>query len=183
MKTFSVTLAAAFFLLMAAPSFATQADSRLDELFTRLKATTDPIEAENLQEFIWQLWIETENEEIMNLFARSRELMLRDDYAIALDLATKIVRLDPDHAEGWNLRATIFYAIGDYESSIKDVERTLALEPRHFGALVGLGMMYVNMGEDRAAVDAFERALRFNPHLEQARSKIEELKQRPGDPV
>ena len=93
MKTLSATLIAAFFLLTAVPSFATQADSRLDELFVRLKTTTDPIEAENLQEFIWQLWIETENEEIMNLFARSRELMLRDDYATALDVASKIVYL------------------------------------------------------------------------------------------
>lgn len=182
MKTFLAALAAGF-LLAATPGFATQTDPLLDELFERLRTTEDPVEAENLQEHIWQLWIETENKKIMDLFARCRELMLRDDYATALDLVSEIVEIDPNHAEGWNLRATIFYAIGDYESSIEDVERTLALEPRHFGALVGLGMMYVDMGEDAKALAAFERALAVNPHLEQARRQIQEIKQRVGGSV
>ncbi|MCE2510810.1 MAG: hypothetical protein J4G10_07540 [Alphaproteobacteria bacterium] len=183
MKSLLASLFAVCVLLAAVPASATQADPRLDELFERLKTTEDPVEAENLQEHIWQLWIETENEAIMNLFARAREVMLRDDYGTALDLASEIVQIDPNHAEGWNLRATIFYAIGDYESSIQDVEKTLQLEPRHFGALVGLGMMYVDMGEDMEALHAFERALAVNPHLTQASRQIEVLKQRLGGAI
>ncbi|MEW5705028.1 MAG: tetratricopeptide repeat protein [Pseudomonadota bacterium] len=174
----------AFFLFAAVPASANQDDPRLDELFGRLKATGDPVEAATLQEIIWRLWLETDNQKVARLFEQGREVMLREDYVTALHIASRIVEIDPAQAEGWNLRATVFYVLGDYESSIQDVEKTLALEPRHFGALVGLGMMLVEMNRDQDALKAFERALALNPHLEQARQQIEAIKLRvQGDDV
>lgn len=174
----------AFFLFAAVPASANQDDPRLDELFGRLKATGDPVEAATLQEIIWRLWLETDNQKVARLFEQGREVMLREDYVTALRIASQIVEIDPAQAEGWNLRATVFYVLGDYESSIQDVEKTLALEPRHFGALVGLGMMLVEMNRDQDALKAFERALALNPHLEQARQQIEAIKLRvQGDDV
>lgn len=174
----------AFFLFAAVPASANQDDPRLDELFGRLKATGDPVEAATLQEIIWRLWLETDNQKVARLFEQGREVMLREDYVTALRIASRIVEIDPAQAEGWNLRATVFYVLGDYESSIQDVEKTLALEPRHFGALVGLGMMLVEMNRDQDALKAFERALALNPHLEQARQQIEAIKLRvQGDDV
>ncbi len=179
MKYFLTFFVAAFFLATAVPATATQADPDLDAIFSRLKATHDPVEAENLQKYIWRLWVKTDDATVRELFGESRELLLRNDYLTALGIASKIVKLAPDHAEGWNLRATIFYALGDYASSIADVEKTLVLEPRHFGALVGLGMMYIEMGQDKDALKAFQRALAVNPHLDQARQRIEALTGQP----
>jgi tetratricopeptide (TPR) repeat protein len=175
MKYFLSFFVAAFFLATAAPVLATQTDPDLDAVFSRLQETHDPVEAENLQKYIWRLWVKTDNRAVRELFEESREMLLRNDYLTALGLASQIVQLAPDHAEGWNLRATIFYALGDYDSSIADVEKTLMLEPRHFGALVGLGMMYVDMGRDKEALSAFRRALAVNPHLDQARQRIKSM--------
>ena len=178
MKFFPVFFVAAFFFSTTVPVLATQADPGLDAVFTRLQETKDPTEAETLQQYIWRLWVKTDDKAVRTLFGKSREMLIRNDYLTALSFASKIVQLAPEHAEGWNLRATIFYALGDYDSSISDAEKTLTLEPRHFGALVGLGMMYVDRGQDKAALAVFRRALAVNPHLNQARQRIEELARR-----
>ncbi len=89
-----------------------------------------------------------------------------------------IIKLDPDYAEAWHRRASVHYRMGNFTSSIEDIERTLALEPRHFGALAGLGLIYLEIGQERAALKALERALEVNPHLSGTRFKVEELKEK-----
>lgn len=177
MKQLHVFLAAVFLFAATGPALATQEAPGLVSLFADLKKTKDPVKAENLQQAIWQLWIESEDKAVVILFGKSREVLLRKDYVTALDFASKIVQLAPNHAEGWNLRATIFYAIGDYDSSIADAQKALTLEPRHFGALVGLGMMYLELGREDDALAVFKRALALNPHLAQARQQVESLMQ------
>ncbi len=89
-----------------------------------------------------------------------------------------IVGLAPDFAEGWHKRVEIHYRMGNFQDSIKDLEMTVSLEPRHYGALAALGLIYLNQGDERAALEELEEALRVNPHLPGTRSKIEELKEK-----
>jgi tetratricopeptide (TPR) repeat protein len=86
-----------------------------------------------------------------------------------------VVELAPKFAEGWNRRATLHYMMGNYPRSIEDVHQTLELEPRHFGALSGLGMIYRALEQPRKAINAFRRALATNPHLSQARASLKAL--------
>ena len=104
--------------------------------------------------------------------------MGNQEYGEALRILDAIVTISPEYAEGWNKRATVYYLLGRHEDSISDVEKTLDLEPRHFGALSGLGLIYNRLDEDAAALDAFERALKVNPHLGQAKQEVKRLRDR-----
>ena len=83
----------------------------------------------------------------------------------AIGIFSSLIQKAPDFAEAGNKRATIYFMIGDYSLSIEDVDRTLALEPRHFGALSGLGQIELLRGNGDAALNAFERALEVHPKL------------------
>ena len=104
--------------------------------------------------------------------------MAAQDYKTALTDFTKMIGIAPDFAEGWNKRATVLWLLNDYEGSMADVDKTLALEPRHFGALWGLGAMDAALEHDEEAIAAFEKALAVNPHLEGVSEQIEALKKR-----
>ena len=97
---------------------------------------------------------------------------------IALKAFNRIIELAPNFAEGWNKRATLYYLMGNYPASLADIKRTLELEPRHFGALSGLGLVNVELAHDEAALAAFERALAVDPHLDSANKNAEALRER-----
>jgi len=95
---------------------------------------------------------------------------------IALDKFNEVIQLAPDLAEGWNKRATIFYLMKKFDRSVKDIAQTLKLEPRHFGALSGLGLINQVIGQTNAAIKAFEQALDINPHLSSLKDKVTKMK-------
>jgi len=84
----------------------------------------------------------------------------------------QILKAKPDFAEGWNKRATVYFLMGDYEKAIADIDRTLQLEPRHFGALSGLGMSNMKLGRDAAAADAFRRLINIDPLYPNAKRNL-----------
>jgi tetratricopeptide (TPR) repeat protein len=94
---------------------------------------------------------------------------------VALKLLDAVVRLRPDYVEGWNRRATLYYLRNDYTRSLEDIEQVLAREPRHFGALAGLGMIMQDLGDDKRALDAFRRALAVNPHIDKVPELVKTL--------
>ena len=102
--------------------------------------------------------------------------MGENKFDAALEILHSVVVVAPDYAEGWNKRATVYFLMGRYEESIADVERTLSLEPRHFGALSGLGLIYSHLEDNASALDAYERALKANPHLDQAKTEVKRLR-------
>jgi tetratricopeptide (TPR) repeat protein len=108
--------------------------------------------------------------------ARGSEALARRDHLEARDAFDELVRRAPDFAEGWNKRATLHFVAGDYRASVEDIRRTLALEPRHFGALSGLGLIYLAVDRPKAAARSFEAALAIHPHLSGARAQVEMLK-------
>jgi tetratricopeptide (TPR) repeat protein len=161
-----------------APKPDATAASRLDALFDKLQNTRDAAEAQRTEAAIWQIWVEPGEPASGSLMRLALDAQQRGDLFGAFALFDAIVNLKPDYAEGWNRRATVLYQLGRYEDSRKDAEKTIALEPRHFGALSGLGLIAAAKNDDDAALDAFERALSVNPHMAQVRASVDALRKK-----
>jgi tetratricopeptide (TPR) repeat protein len=124
---------------------------------------------------IWAIWMATPSDTAALLMARAKVAMDGKNTDVALKLLDAVVKLRPDYAEGWNRRATIYYLQNDYNRSMEDIRQVLTLEPRHFGALAGLGMILQETGDDRHALEAFRKALAINPHLERVPDLVKTL--------
>ena len=162
----------AVFMVVAAltgSARADQNDPRLGPLFTRLKASTNTQDGARIAHSIWAIWFDNANADVNDLMRRGQILLRQSQFARAATLFNRVVQIAPNFAEGWNRRATVRYLMGDYAGSLKDIERTLQLEPRHFGALSGRGLVYSKLGRNRAALAAFKAALAINPWTTQAR--------------
>ena len=176
----AIALLAAF----AAPAGADQRDPRLSGLFEKLKAAESVETAQPIESEIWTIWAQSDNDDVNLLMGLGVNAMARADYRTALELFGKMIKAAPGFSEGWNKRATVYYLIGDYERSRADVAKTLELEPRHFGALSGLGLIFLAQGDDERALDAFRRALAVNPTMPGPQRWVEELKGKvEGQPI
>ena len=173
MRLFSASLA--LFLLCGLPAAADQTDPRLDPLFSRLQKTGDPHEASRIQERIWDLWMYSDKEDLNALMRQGTFALAAKDFDLALESFNALLALAPNMAEAWNKRATLYYLMQDYEASVADVKKTLSLEPRHFGAIVGMGLIYDALGDQEAALEAFRRGLAVNPHMPHIKEKSERL--------
>ncbi|MBM3572501.1 MAG: tetratricopeptide repeat protein [Alphaproteobacteria bacterium] len=173
MRPFLLALA-----LLAATAHADQNNWRLPQLFERLKAPINAGEAQQIESTIWQIWLRSENEDSNIRMRAGIHAMNAGDYPAALKAFDAMVADDPEFAEGWNKRATVHYLMDSYDASVRDIERTLALEPRHFGALSGLGLINLELGNDRVALRAFEAVLAVNPHSPSAREHVRVLRQK-----
>ena len=155
--------------LAAGPTAADQTDPGLAELFGDLQRTGNTAEADRLTAEIWRRWITHASDQRANsLMQDGMELMNRGLLDQAEQVFSALIDERPDFAEAWNKRATIRFLRGDDTGSRRDIARVIDLEPRHFGALSGLGMIHMRAGDLQAALQAFEAALRVNPHLDQA---------------
>ncbi len=163
---------------LAPPVGGSQTDERLDTIFSRIKTTDSTAEGAALAELTWEIWLQSDNDNVNELMSKGIEEMSVRNYKAALTAFNKIVEIDPEFAEGWNKRATVYYLMGEYEASISDIQRTLTLEPRHFGALSGLGLISLAIGNEAAALNAFEAALEVNPHMPGPLEHVKELRQR-----
>lgn len=169
---------AAAALLLASPALADQIDERLPALFAQLKA--GPEAAALAEPQIWAIWDETIDPESAELLAQGSAAMATRAWPTALERFNKLVARSPNFAEGWNKRATLYYLMGDYPDSVADIQKTLALEPRHFGALSGLGLIFMAIGKPEPAIESFEAALSIHPHLPGAKQNIESLRAQVG---
>lgn len=169
---------AAALLLLAAPAVADQIDPRLPALFAQLKASPEAAAAAEAQ--IWEIWSETIDPESAELLAQGTAAMGTRSWPTALERFDALVKRSPNFAEAWNKRATLYYLMGDYPDSAADIQRTLALEPRHFGALSGLGLIFMAIGKPEPAIESFEAALAIHPWLPGARQNIEALRAQVG---
>ncbi|HEV3177556.1 MAG TPA: tetratricopeptide repeat protein [Stellaceae bacterium] len=185
MRGFSIILVLiAGCALAMLPAEARQDDPRLKDLFGELKDATSSLEARVIEAKVWKIWTENGNPRIDALMDRGVNAMSVDDTETALAAFNEVVRLDDSFAEGFNKRATVEFARHDFAASVADIERTLQLEPRHFGALAGLGQVYLAMNKKAAALKAFEAALAIDPKLENVQRTVTELKlQLEGNPT
>lgn len=177
------TLALVLIVFAALSGFARadQNDPRLGPLFAQLKATANARDGARIAHSIWAIWFDSKNPAVSALLQRGQVHLRGNRFGEAAAAFGQVVRRAPGFAEGWNRRATARYLLGDYAGSLKDIERTLKLEPRHFGALSGRGLVYSKLGRNRAALAAFEAALAINPHLPAARLNIRILRKKLGD--
>lgn len=159
-------------------ALADQHDGRLDSLFERLQETSDPADAAALQQQIWQIWIESDDPASRQLMRRGMTAMASGDHDVALGVFDRLVEEAPDFAEAWNKRATVFYLMGRLDESVSDIQHTLKLEPRHFGALSGLALIYDAVEKPEAAIRSLEAALEINPHLHGSRDRIDQLREK-----
>lgn len=149
----------------------------LDELFARLQATANPDEAEMIEVAIRHVWASSGRRSVDSLMGQAVEAVQLGDYELALKALDAVIRSAPDFAEGWNLRATVHYLREDYGAAVADIEHVLTIEPRHFGALAGLGRIFLELEDEKSALRAFEAALALNPHLDDVREEAEDLRE------
>jgi tetratricopeptide (TPR) repeat protein len=147
----------------------------LDSLFERLHTAPDERTAQLLEEAVWQIWLRSGSDTVDVLMQQSIKAMNERETQSALEILDAVVALAPDYAEGWNKRATVLFLLDRYSESMRDIVRVLELEPRHFGALSGIGLIHRALGDKEKALAAFRQALEIHPFLPGARKAIEEL--------
>jgi tetratricopeptide (TPR) repeat protein len=157
------------------PKVAADRTRGLDFLFGALKAAPDEASARHVEARIWALWMQTPSDTAALLMVRAKAAMDAQKMDVALKLLDAVVRLRPDYVEAWNRRATVYYLQNDYTHSLEDIEQVLVREPRHFGALAGLGMIMQDLGDDKRALEAFRKALAVNPYLEKVPELVKTL--------
>lgn len=159
------------------------ADQRAEELpalFEQLLVATSPSEASEIESQIWQLWLEAPDDSSEFLISQVSLAMEAGQMELALKLSTQLIDGTPDYAEAWNKRATIYYLMGNNELSVADIRETLALEPRHFGAISGLGLIFMREQNLEAALQAFEQVLAISPASANARNSAERVRSELG---
>ncbi len=174
MKTGAFALVAAILLPQVAA--ADQNDPRLDRLFAVIQTTERTQQARAAEQAIWAIWFENDRPELAEIMQRGVDAMRERRLTDAVSDFSQLIEAAPDFAEAWNRRATAHFLLGNLDESIADVEETLELEPRHFGALSGLGQIQILKEDEAAALAAFEQALEVNPHLANTKGIVEALK-------
>lgn len=149
--------------------------SNLDTLFAALKIAPDDDSARAIEQRIWAVWMISGSDTCNLLMSRVKAATAAKDYDLALKLLDAVVEIKPDYVEGWNQRATIYYLKDDYGRAIADIGEVLKREPRHFGALSGLGVILQEIGDDKDALKAYRDALKIDPHLEHIPDVVKEL--------
>ncbi|MBR0991856.1 tetratricopeptide repeat protein [Bradyrhizobium japonicum] len=147
----------------------------LDFLFGALKAAPDEASAKHVEARIWAIWLQTPSDTASLLMSRAKTAVDAKKIDVAIKLLDSVIKLRPDYIEAWNRRATLYYMQNDYGRSLADIQQVLIREPRHFGALAGLGMIMQEVGDEKRALDAYRKALAVNPHLEKIPDQVKSL--------
>lgn len=150
----------------------------LDFLFGALKAAPDEDSARHVEARIWALWLQTPSDTAALLMVRAKAAIDAQNIDVAMKLLDAVIKIRPDYVEAWNRRATLYYLKSDYVRSLEDFQQVLVREPRHFGALVGLGTIMQDIGDDKRALDAFRKALAVDPYLEKIPEAVKQLSEK-----
>ncbi|HEY2135593.1 MAG TPA: tetratricopeptide repeat protein [Xanthobacteraceae bacterium] len=147
----------------------------LDFLFGALKAAPDDVSAKHIEDRIWALWLVSGSDTCNLLMTRVKAAIDGENYDLAIHLLDAIIEVRPNYVEAWNRRASVFFLEHDYGSAIADLRQVLKREPRHFGALAGLGSILQDIGDDKDALEVYRRALAVHPHLNGVAEKVKLL--------
>ncbi|RWN44615.1 MAG: hypothetical protein EOS03_23495 [Mesorhizobium sp.] len=155
-----------------APPAATTKQARLDQLFSDLKRERNEKAAERIAGNIWSEWSQSGSASIDLMMQWSQKAVEGQKFDAALDFLDQVVTLQPTYAEGWNRRATVHFMMKNYGKSMSDIDHTLQLEPRHFGALSGLAQIMALTGHKQSALEAWQKVLAIYPMMRSAQDQV-----------
>ena len=173
-----LTLSLFFFINVNAE----ERNNKLDKLFTQLKNTKELSSAQVIEKEIWEIWSIHPSDDrrgfrLTELLTQGSRLMNIGELGRAYKLFTQIIATEPDWSEAWNKRATVLYLMNRYQSSLDDIKITLVLEPRHFGALSGQALNYIELKQYEKAIQSYKAAQKIYPLLDSAKKMIPELEE------
>ena len=164
------------FLLLSITSVkADQNDPRLNNLFKKLSETQNQQEISDLIGDIWNIWYEVDDPKVIEYFEKGIQAMRIRNYPLAVRFFNNLIEEDPNFAEAWNKRATVYFMMGDFDKSMQDIIKTLELEPRHFGALDGMGLIFIHQGQYQQAIDVYDKMLEIFPFSLKTMEKRENI--------
>jgi tetratricopeptide (TPR) repeat protein len=150
----------------------------LDFLFGALKVAPDDETAKAIEERIWARWTNTRSDTTALLMSRVQTAIEHKDTDLAIKLLDSVIKIKPKYVEAWNRRATIYYMKKDYGRALGDIREVLKREPRHFGALSGLGLIMQDIGDDKQALEVYRRALAIYPRLQRIPDLVKTLQEK-----
>ena len=173
-KVFLVIL---FYIFSQVSSFPNERDTRLNQLFNELKANKSKIAAIIEQE-IWSLWSTHPTDQKLTARLEEGSMFVRNQQLTkARDIFTEVINIDQNWAEAWNKRATVLYMMGEFQKSQDDIDKVLALEARHFGALAGQGLVNIQLKNYEKAIRSYEQAQEIYPAMRSPKIMIKQIEE------
>ena len=173
---FKILIVSISLLFASKIAFADQNDPRLNNLFKKLNETENQDEIRDLISDIWNIWYEVDDPKVIEYFEKGIQAMNLRNYPLAIRFFNNLIEEDPNFAEGWNKRATVHFMMGNFDQSMQDIIKTLELEPRHFGALDGMGLIFIHQGQFQQAIDVYDKMLEIFPFSVKTMDKKERIK-------
>jgi len=164
-----------FLTILPIELYADQNDKRLNYLFDKLTITEDQQEINKLINKIWKIWYEIDDPKITRDFETGVQMMNLGFYSRAIDYFNKVIISKPKFAEAWNKRATAYFMMGNYDLSMQDISQTLQLEPRHFGALDGMGLIFMHLNKPEKVIDIYDKMLEIFPNSIDTKMKKQKI--------
>jgi tetratricopeptide (TPR) repeat protein len=149
--------------------------SSLDELFERLGKAQSEQEAQGIASLIERRFSRSGSDTADLLLSRAAEAYAKKDFPLAIELIDRVLALQPNWAEAWYKRATVFYQLDDPVGAMADLHRVLKIEPRHFNAWTGLGHVFMASDDKARALEAYRRVLKINPQLSDVKTIVTRL--------
>ena len=172
---FKIFIVSISFLFASKIALADQNDPRLNNLFKKLNETENQDEIRDLISDIWNIWYEVDDPKVIEYFEKGIQAMNLRNYPLAIRFFNNLIEEDPNFAEGWNKRATVHFMMGNFDQSMQDIIKTLELEPRHFGALDGMGLIFIHQGQFQQAIDVYDKMLEIFPFSVKTMDKKERI--------
>lgn len=164
-----------FILTVSLKLHADQNDQRLNYLFDKLAITKDQQKIETLTNQIWKIWHEIDDPKMTRAFETGVQMMNLGFHSRAIDYFDKVIFEMPNFAEAWNKRATAHFMMGNFDLSMRDISKTLELEPRHFGALDGMGLIFIHLNQPEKAIDIYDKMLEIFPNSNSTKMKKDRI--------
>ena len=172
---FRVLVTAIFFIILPLQLLADQNDKRLNYLFEKLIIAENDNEINKITNQIWKIWYEIDDPKITRLFETGVQMISLGFYKRSIDYFDKVIISKPNFAEAWNKRATAHFMMGNFDLSMQDISQTLQLEPRHFGALDGMGLIFIHLNEHEKAIEIYDKMLEIFPNSIVTKLKKEKM--------